>query len=144
MEKYFFNTTTERSKLMSKIKGKDTQPEIMFRNALYSLGIRYRINVAKLPGKPDIAIKKYKLAIFLDGDFWHGYKWEEKKIRIKSNAEYWIEKIERNMERDIENTIALERMGYTVLRFWEHEVRKDLQSCIFRVKSFLENLTNVI
>ncbi|MEN4761678.1 very short patch repair endonuclease [Chryseobacterium sp. C39-AII1] len=144
MEKYIFNTTPERSKLMSKIKGKDTQPEIMFRNALYSLGIRYRINVAKLPGKPDIAIKKYKLAIFIDGDFWHGYKWEEKKIRIKSNAEYWIEKIERNMERDIENTIALERMGYTVLRFWEHEVKKDLQSCIFRVKSFLENLTNVI
>ncbi|WP_449397638.1 hypothetical protein [Chryseobacterium wanjuense] len=65
---------------MSKIKGKDTQPEIMFRNALYSLGIRYRINVAKLPGKPDIAIKKYKLAIFIDGDFWHGYKWEEKRL----------------------------------------------------------------
>lgn len=141
MAKYIFNTTPERSKLMSKIKGKDTQPEIMFRKALYSLGIRYRINVAKLPGKPDIAIKKYKVAIFIDGDFWHGYKWEEKKIRIKSNAAYWIKKIERNMQRDKENTTMLEGMGYTVLRFWEHEVKKDLQGCIFRVTPFLENLT---
>ena len=138
MAKYIFNTTPERSKLMSKIKGKDTQPEIMFRKALYSLGIRYRINVAKLPGRPDIAIKKHKVAIFIDGDFWHGYKWEEKKIRIKSNAEYWIKKIERNMHRDKENTTLLKGMGYTVLRFWEHEVKKDLQGCIFRVTPFLE------
>jgi DNA mismatch endonuclease (patch repair protein) len=143
MAKYIFNTTPERSKLMSKIKGKNTQPEIMFRKALYSLGIRYRLNVANLPGKPDIAIKKYKLAIFIDGDFWHGYKWEEKKVRIKSNAEYWIKKIEMNMQRDRRNTIDLENMGYTVLRFWDHEVKKDLQGCVFYVTSFFENPDNV-
>lgn len=138
MAKFIFNTTPERSKLMSRIKGKNTQPELMFRKALYSARIRYRLNVAKLPGKPDIAISKYKLAIFIDGDFWHGHKWEEKKLRIKSNAEYWIKKIERNMQRDAENTIALQGMGYTVLRFWEHEVRKDLQGCVSYVSSFLE------
>ncbi|WDF45998.1 very short patch repair endonuclease [Chryseobacterium sp. KACC 21268] len=139
MAKYIFNTTLERSKLMSKIKGKDTQPEIIFRKALWSEGLRYWLNVSKLPGKPDVVLRKYKVAIFIDGDFWHGYNWEEKKLRIKSNAEYWIKKIERNMERDLENTAALQEMGYTVFRFWEHNIKKDLTSCLFQVKSFIES-----
>lgn len=138
MMAYKFNTTPERSKLMSKIKGKNTQPEILFRKALWALGIRYRLNVAKLPGKPDIVIGKYKIIIFIDGSFWHGYKWEDKKVRIKSNKDYWIKKIERNMERDIENTKALENMGYKVFRFWEHEVKKSLQECILLVQPFLK------
>lgn len=139
MAKYIFNTTPERSKLMSKIKGKNTTPEIIFRKALWAAGIRYRINVSKLPGKPDIVFRKYRLVVFIDGDFWHGYNWEEKKLRIKSNADYWIKKIERNMERDLENNAVLEEMGYTVLKFWEHQVKKDLHSCIFTVRSFIES-----
>jgi len=138
MAKYIFNTTPERSKLMSKIKGKNTKPEILFRKALYSAGIRYRLNVAKLPGKPDIVIGKYKLAIFIDGDFWHGYNWDERKLRIKSNAEYWIKKIERNIERDTENNIALKNIGYTVIRFWDHQIMKDIQSCLSEIKAYLE------
>jgi len=139
MGTYIFNTTPERSKLMSKIKCKDTQPEILLRKALWAAGLRYRLNVAKLPGKPDIVFRKHKVAVFVDGDFWHGYKWEEKKPRIKSNADYWIKKIERNMQRDNENNAALQGLGYTVLRFWEHQVKKDLQSCLSLVRSFIES-----
>lgn len=109
MTKFNFNTTAERSKNMSKIRSKNTQPEILLRKALWSEGIRYRLNLAKLPGKPDIVINKFKLAIFVDGSFWHGYKWDEKKIKIKSNKEYWLNKIERNIERDNENNIALQK-----------------------------------
>lgn len=92
---YDFNTTPERSKLMSKIKGKDTKPEILFRKSLWASGVRYRINVSGLPGKPDIVIEKKKIVIFIDGEFWHGYKWQEKKPKIKSNRDYWIAKIEK-------------------------------------------------
>jgi len=130
MANYDFDTTPERSKLMSKIRGKDTQPEILFRKALWASGIRYRINVSKLPGKPDIVIEKRKIVIFIDGEFWHGYKWEEKKPKIKSNRDYWITKIEKNIHRDIENTEKLKALGYSVFRFWEHEIKKDLSTCI--------------
>ncbi|WBV52839.1 very short patch repair endonuclease [Chryseobacterium gambrini] len=138
MTKFNFNTTAERSKNMSKIRSKNTQPEILLRKALWSEGIRYRLNLAKLPGKPDIVINKFKLAIFVDGSFWHGYKWDEKKIKIKSNKEYWLNKIERNIERDNENNIALQKAGYTVLRFWDHQVKKDISTCISIIKNFIE------
>ena len=128
-----FTTTKERSKLMSKIRGKDTKPELSLRKALWAKGIRYRKNYKKLEGNPDIYISKAKLAIFIDGEFWHGYNWEEKKQKIKSNREYWIPKIERNMVRDQENAQKLEYAGITVLRFWEHEIKKDLEGCLARV-----------
>ncbi|MDR6515851.1 very short patch repair endonuclease [Chryseobacterium camelliae] len=139
MVKYIFNTTPERSKIMSKIRSKNTKPEILFRKGLYSTGIRYRLNVAKLPGKPDLVIQKYKIAIFIDGDFWHGYKWEEKKLRIKSNADYWLKKIEGNMQRDINNNSALEKNGYKVFRFWEHQIKNNLQECISLVILYIKN-----
>lgn len=138
MTKFNFNTTAERSKNMSKIRSKNTQPEILLRKALWSEGIRYRLNVAKLPGKPDIVINKFKLVIFVDGSFWHGYKWDEKKLKIKSNKEYWLKKIERNIERDNENNIALQKAGYTVLRFWDHQVKNDIGTCISIIKNFIE------
>lgn len=125
-----FDTTRERSELMRKIKSQDTQPEILLRKTLYRNGIRYRINSTILPGKPDIVINKYKLIVFVDGEFWHGYKWKEKKPKIKANREYWIKKIEGNMCRDKVNTRKLIDNGYTVLRFWEHEIKKDVDSCI--------------
>lgn len=133
--RYVFETTPERSKRMSDIRGKNTQPELILRKALWEKGIRYRLNVKKLPGKPDIVIGKAKLAIFIDGEFWHGYNWEEKKLRIKANRDYWIPKIENNMARDLRNTADLEALGYKVLRFWEHEIRKNLEECISKTMS---------
>lgn len=128
-----FYTTKNRSILMSRIKGKDTKPEILLRKGLWAEGIRYRKNVPSLPGKPDIVINRYKVIIFVDGEFWHGYNWKQKKKRIKANRDFWIPKIERNMQRDKSNTTKLQDMGFTVIRFWEHEIKKDLIGCIARV-----------
>jgi DNA mismatch endonuclease (patch repair protein) len=138
-----FYTTPERSKIMGKIRGKNTKPELAFRKALWQEGYRYRVDYKKLIGRPDIALKKYKTVIFIDGEFWHGHNWEERKHKIKSNREFWIPKIERNIQRDQEVNEALEQMGYTVFRFWETEVKKDLESCLEKVLNALnENHTN--
>lgn len=131
-------TTPERSKLMSKIKGKDTKPEILFRKELWKTGIRYRKHNKKLPGNPDISNEKLKFVIFIDGQFWHGYNWEDKKQKLKSNREFWIAKIERNMQRDEENNFKLKMLGYKVFRFWDHEVKKDIQKCITLINQYLE------
>lgn len=125
-----FTTTPERSKLMARIKGLNTKPEIKLRKELWRLGIRYRVNYKKLPGSPDVVILKRKLAIFVDGEFWHGYNWELKKSKLKANRNYWIPKIERNMQRDLENNLKLVGLGFIVLRFWEHEIYHDLKKCI--------------
>lgn len=137
-EKSGFYTTKKRSKHMSKIRGKDTKPEIKFRKALWSKGYRYRVNYKKLAGKPDILFKKYKTVVFIDGEFWHGFNWEEKKAKIKSNRGFWIPKIERNMQRDQEVNNTLEVMGYKVFRFWEHEIKKDFENCLSQVIDHLE------
>lgn len=125
-----FYTTSEKSKLMSKIRSKNTQIEVIFRKKLWEYGLRYRLHMKGLPGKPDIVMKKHKLVIFIDGEFWHGYNWEDRKTKIKTNRDYWIPKIERNMQRDVENNIKLKKLGFLVIRFWEHEVRKDLIGCV--------------
>ena len=125
-----FYTTPERSKIMSKIKGKNTKPELAFRKALYAAGYRYRIDYKKLIGKPDIALPKYKTVIFIDGEYWHGKNWEERKPKVKTNREFWIAKIERNMQRDLEVNQELSSLGYTIFRFWETEVKKNLNECI--------------
>jgi DNA mismatch endonuclease (patch repair protein) len=124
---------------MSKIKGKNTKPELAFRKALTASGIRYRVNYKKLPGNPDISNKTRRFVVFIDGEFWHGYNWKEKKQRIKANREFWIPKIERNMQRDRENNQKLERMGFKVFRFWEHEIKKDLERCLAQVMEHIEN-----
>ena len=115
---------------MQAIKSKDTSIEIALRLAIWHNGIRYRKNFKDLPGKPDIAITRYRIAVFCDSDFWHGYDWENRHQRIKSNREYWIPKIERNMQRDKEVTIQLKEMGWTVLRFWEWQIKKHLDECV--------------
>jgi DNA mismatch endonuclease (patch repair protein) len=125
-----FYTTKKRSKIMSKIRGKNTKPELLFRKALWKEGVRYRVDSKKLPGKPDVSIQKYKLAIFIDGEFWHGYNWDERKDKIKSNRGFWVPKIERNMQRDREVNRQLNTMGYTVFRFWEKEIKSELNKCI--------------
>ncbi|WP_206074018.1 very short patch repair endonuclease [Marixanthomonas spongiae] len=133
-----FYTTKKRSKIMSRIGGKNTKPEMLFRRALWAKGIRYRVHSKQLPGKPDVSIKKYKLAIFIDGEFWHGYNWNEKKETIKSNRGFWIPKIERNMQRDREVNQQLQEMGYTVFRFWEREVKNQLKKCINDVMVYIQ------
>ena len=122
---------------MSRIKGKNTSIEVLLSKALWHRGLRFRKN-SKVYGHPDIAIKKYRIAIFCDGDFWHGYDWEKRKDSIKTNREYWIPKIERNIEKDVEVNHVLHGMGYTVIRLWEHEIRKDLDDTVAMILRAVE------
>lgn len=138
-----FYTSPEKSKQMSRIRAKETKPEIAFRKSLWAKGYRYRKNVKKLPGSPDVVLRKYKTVVFIDGEFWHGQDWENKKEKIKTNRDFWIPKIERNMQRDRENNTALALLGFTVFRFWEKEVKKDLENCIRKVAVHLEGETGV-
>lgn len=131
-------TPEQRRKNMQAIKSKDTTIELALRKALWHKGIRYRKNFKGLPGKPDIAITKYKIAVFCDSDYWHGYDWENRNQRIKSNRDYWVPKIERNMQRDKEVTEALENAGWKVLRFWEFQIRKELAGCVEAVCAAVE------
>ncbi len=133
-----FTTTKKRSKIMSKIKGKDTNPEMMLRKEIWNKGYRYRTNSKTLPGKPDISIKKYKLAVFVDGEFWHGYNWSEKKKQIKSNRKFWIPKIERNMQRDRENEKKLKEKGFKVIRYWANDVKEDVSACAEPIVEYIE------
>ena len=127
---YEFETTKERSKLMQRIKSIDTKAEVQFRKSLWARGVRYRKNNRSLPGNPDICISKQKIAIFIDGEFWHGFDWENKKQKIKANRDYWISKIEKNIERDKNTGLLLEKDGWTVLRFWEREIKKKPTECL--------------
>lgn len=117
-----------RSRMMSGIKGKNTKPEILVRKALHAQGIRFRIHDKKLPGKPDIVLKKHKTVIFVHGCFWHGhdckyFKWP------KTRPEFWRDKIEGNKARDSKHQEQLEEMGWNVKVIWECEVRRNLLNC---------------
>jgi DNA mismatch endonuclease (patch repair protein) len=127
---------------MKKIKSKETKPEIVLRKKLWRLGLRYRKNYGKLKGTPDIVFLKKKVVVFVDGEFWHGYNWGEKKQKIKSNKEYWIAKIERNIKRDksIDEYFASE--GWIVLRFWEKEIRSNLKDCVGIILKELQKPNN--
>lgn len=125
-------TQLQRKKNMQHIKDKDTKIELVLRKALWERGYRYRKNVKNLPGKPDIILSKYKIAIFCDGEFFHGKDWEALKLRLKNsnNSEYWIRKISRNKERDEEINKQLLFQGWTVIRFWGNDIKKDVEGCI--------------
>lgn len=123
-------TPEQRSRAMSHIKGKDTSIEVLLRKALWHKGIRYRKNYKKLPGTPDIAITKYKIAIFCDSEFFHGYNWEIKKQKLGHNREYWIRKIERNMARDRENDFKLIALDWVPMHFWGQEIQKRTEECV--------------
>ncbi len=117
---------------MSHIKGKDTKIEIILRRALWARGYRYRKNYKELPGRPDIVLTKYRIAIFCDGEFFHGWDWNEQKQKVEkgANPDYWVKKIERNKDRDLENDILLREQGWTVLRFWGKDIINDVEGCI--------------
>lgn len=128
-------TTIKRSKIMKSIKGSDTGIEVRLRKALWHKGVRYRKNFKVFDCHPDIVITKYKIAVFCDGNFWHGK--ELQKRPIKHNSSYWNEKISRNVERDLENTIELRDNGWIVLRFWEDDIQNNLPNCVDDVLRYI-------
>ena len=121
-----------RSWNMSRIRSKDTSIEVILRRALWNRGIRYRKNYKLLPGTPDIAITKHRIAIFCDSEFFHGKDWEKLKLRIQngSNSSYWIKKISSNRERDDVVNKALKHREWTVLRFWGQDIKKHTEECV--------------
>ena len=127
------DTTPEVSQRMARVSLKGGKSEVALAKALWNQGVRYRKNYKAVPGSPDIAITKTKVAVFIDGEFWHGEDWENRKKKLKSNREYWIEKIEENMARDQRNDDLLIEMGWLPIHFWEKEVKKDLGGCVNKV-----------
>ena len=125
-------TKEQRRKNMQNIRSKDTQIEVMLRKALFAKGIRYRKNYRKLLGKSDIVLIKYKIAIFCDGEFFHGKDWEvlKPKLQNSNNSEFWIYKISKNIERDDEVNKKLLFMGWTVIRFWGFDIKKRTDECV--------------
>lgn len=131
-------TKEQRHKNMKNIRSKNTKAEILLRKALWHHGIRYRKNYKKLPGKPDIAITKYKIAVFVDGDFWHARGHEEKPgEQIQTNVSFWSKKLKRNIERDKEVNQALLEIGWLVLRYWDSDVKKDCNACVEDIMQYL-------
>ena len=128
---------SQRSKTMSHIKGKDTKIEIILRKALWHKGYRYRKNDKSLPGTPDIVLPKYRIAVFCDSEFFHGHEWGRKKLRLGVNKEYWIKKIERNMERDKAVDKELLNLGWTVFRFWGQEILNNTAQCVEAIEDFI-------
>lgn len=125
-------TPEQRSYCMSRVKGKDTGIEKLVRSELHKRGLRFRKHVKELPGKPDIVFTKAKIAVFVDGDFWHGYRfpsWEDKV------SDFWKKKISKTRERDMNNHQQLRDSGWTVIRLWQHEVKENLHECIDRIVS---------
>jgi DNA mismatch endonuclease, patch repair protein len=133
------HTKEQRRKNMQAVKNKDSNIEVMLRKALWKAGVRYRKNVKDIFGKPDIAIKKYKIAVFCDSEFWHGHNWEERKKDFKSNQDFWIPKIERNMQRDEEVNSALGKTGWKVIRFWGKEIKKNTDKCVEVILNTIKN-----
>ena len=127
-------TREQRHKNMQAVKNKDSKIELMLRMALWNKGYRYRKNYAKLEGKPDIVLSKYKVAIFCDSEFWHGYNWKVRKYDIKSNKEFWIKKIEGNIKRDKEVNKILKKQGWKVIRFWGKEILQDTAECLNKIE----------
>lgn len=133
-------TKEQRRKNMQAVKSKDSKIEIALRKALRGKGYGYRKNYGELTGKPDIVLTKHKIAIFCDSEFWHGYDWENKKNEIKSNREFWINKIESNIRRDIEVNMILKQEGWIVLRFWGKQIEKDLDYCIKIIEDTIKGI----
>lgn len=116
------------------VKNKDSSIELALRKELWRRGLHYRKNVKSVFGKPDIAFIGKKIAVFCDSEFWHGYDWENKNKEIKSRREFWIPKIERNIQRDKEVTKTLEEQGWVVLRFWGKEIKKETEKCVSEIE----------
>ena len=132
-----YDTDEATSARMARVKLKHGDAETAIAKILWHDGFRYWLNYRKLPGSPDIAIQKYRIAVFVDGEFWHGYEWDERKKKLKRNREYWIEKIEENMARDYRVDQELRAIGWTPIHFWSQEVKKDLDGCVKTIKELI-------
>lgn len=137
-------TPEQRHKNMQHIKSNDTKIEVLLRKALWQKGYRYRKNYKELPGKPNIVLKKYKIAIFCEGEFFHGKDQEVLKPRLEksNNSEFWINKISRNVEQDDEINKKLLFMGLTVIRFWGNDIKKHTDECVRVVEETVFDLMN--
>lgn len=128
-------TPEQRSYCMSRVKGKDTGLEKKVRSELHRRGLRFRKHVKDLPGRPDVVFPGAKVAVFIDGDFWHGYRFPEWEQKLSA---FWREKIKKNMERDARNFRDLRGMGWHVIRLWQHEIEEDLEACIAKIITAVE------
>lgn len=139
--KSFKPSSASASYVKRRNKSKNTVAELLLRKALWSRGLRYRLHVPDLPGKPDIVFKSQRVAVFIDGDFWHGRNWEqlEKKLSSRANAKYWIAKIHYNRNRDEEQTVALEAAGWTVVRLWETDIIRNVEEPVQTIVAALMN-----
>ena len=133
------HTPEQRRKNMQAVKNKDSKIELLLRKELWSRGIRYRKNAKQVFGKPDIVFIGKKVAVFCDSEFWHGYNWEERKKDFKSHQEFWIPKIERNIQRDIEVNEKLLSEGWTVLRFWGNDIKKNTKQCADQIEQVVRS-----
>jgi DNA mismatch endonuclease (patch repair protein) len=120
----------DRRKCMTSVRNKDTDLEVLVRSRLHRLGLRFRKHVKALPGTPDVVFPRAKVAVFVDGDFWHGYRFRTWRHKV---AEFWQAKIEKNRRRDAQNFRRLRGMGWKVIRLWKHELQKDPDGCIERI-----------
>jgi DNA mismatch endonuclease Vsr len=128
------HTPEQRRRNMQAVKNKDSKIEVLLRKALYRKGYRYRKNYRQVFGNPDIVFTKEKITVFCDSEFWHGHNWENRKHDFKSKQDFWIPKIERNMERDKEVTAHLLAEGYVVLRYWGKRIRKELDAVVAEIE----------
>ena len=133
------HTPEQRRKNMQAVKNKNTKIELMLRKALWARGLRYRKNSSKVFGHPDIVFIGRKVAVFCDSEFWHGYDWENKKNEIKTRQDFWIQKIERNIQRDKEVNDQLKSRGWIVLRFWGNDIKMNVELCADIVQAALED-----
>lgn len=123
---------------MQAVKSKGSRIETILAKSLWAKGFRYRKNDKTVFGKPDFTFKKHKIAIFVDGEFWHGKNWEIRKNDHKSNQDFWHKKIERNIERDSEVNKKLKEEGWKVLRFWGKEIQKTLEDCVNLIEKTID------
>lgn len=127
-------TTKQRSYCMSRVKNKNTDIEVALRTALYHRGLRYRKHVTTLPGSPDVVFTGPKIAVFVDGDFWHGYQFQRLRKKL---SPFWIAKISKNRARDVSSSLRLRKMGWKVVRVWQHSVEQDLDDVIERIEKIV-------
>ena len=132
-------TSPEISKRMSHVKTKKNSAEVMIAKSVWHRGYRYRLNYKALPGSPDVALTKYRIAIFIDGEFWHGKNFEQRKNKLKNNKDYWIEKIQENIDRDLRNDKLLRQMAWYPIHFWSNDVIKYCNQCIDEIIYTIED-----
>ena len=135
-------TPEQRKKNMKAIKSKNTKMEVKLAKALWKRGYRFRRNSKHIFGKPDFSLKKYKLAIFVDSEYFHGKNWNIEKHRINTNRDFWWNKIERNIERDRKVNRHLKESGWIVLRFWTGDIKKNFDLCLLTIEKQINELKN--